>query len=67
MSDAEPKTPEIRIEPEPTPDELVAILIAMRPTTIDHVEEPPVSRWAQAARREQLRSPWDDVDRGWNR
>ncbi len=67
MSDAEPKMPQIRIEPEPSPEELVAILTALQPVTVEDMQAIPASHWAQRARLEQLRTPWDESDRGWNR
>lgn len=67
MSDDELFVPRILIEPEPTQAELVAMLVSLRPAPIEEPEEPPPSKWSEAARREQLRCPLDDRRTGWNR
>ena len=69
MSDDECLLPRWLIEPEPTAAEFVALFTAMR--TKMAIEQPndeiTKSRWAQTARREQMRTSLDDTGNGWNR
>ncbi|MCC6674165.1 MAG: hypothetical protein IT339_03150 [Thermomicrobiales bacterium] len=67
MSDDETVCPSLLIEPEPTPLELVAIMASLRPTREPETENQPISKWAEIARREQIRLPLDDRRTGWNR
>ena len=69
MSDDEKMIPRWTIQPDPTAEELVAILAAMHWGA--RIETPPEqtseSRWSQTARREQLRAPLDEPGNGWKR
>lgn len=60
----------INVDPEPTPEEMVAILEVVRRILADDEPRPAggenESRWALAARREGLRPPhWPPQSRMW--
>jgi hypothetical protein len=59
----------LQIEPEPSPLELVAILQALGRKMEDRTlsDQPARSRWAEEARREQLRLLLDELRSGWSR
>lgn len=67
MSDEEPFFARLLIEPEPTQEELLAIMYSTRPPAEDLPEETPRSRWTVTGRREQLHRPLYDRRGGWNR
>lgn len=68
MSDATDLTLRLTIEPEPTAEELVAILTSMQSTAGEpDVDKTNVSRWEETARREHLRHPLTENWNGWNR
>lgn len=68
MSDAADPTLRLKIEPEPTAEELVAIMASMQSTAGEpDLATTKVSRWEETARREHLRHPLTENWNGWNR
>lgn len=67
MSDDGFELPRMAIDPEPTGEELVAIIVSMQANESGEPDAPPPSRWKVTARREQMRRPRDDRRTGWNR
>jgi hypothetical protein len=67
MTEDAPPVFRLKIEPEPTPEEFVAILTTLQRTEPEPESEAPPSRWAQIARREQLRTPLSESWSGWKR
>ena len=66
MSEDEPALTKLLIEPEPGPEELVAILHALRAASDEAPAPPARSRWIEVGRREQVHRPQDDRRGGWN-
>lgn len=66
MSEDESVSTMLRIEPEPTIEELIAIVRSLRPAVDDVPVSPPRSRWIESGRREQLHNPLFDRRGGWN-
>jgi hypothetical protein len=68
VSEEEQLALRISIRPEPLPEELIAILKSLQPAEQALPEQTQTpSRWAQAARREQLRLPLDETRNEWGR
>jgi hypothetical protein len=64
-----PRTPHLTVEPLPTPEEAVAIVVALHRhrRQLTTPREPP-SGWLRAARREALRPDWSARrGAGWGR
>ena len=69
MTADELEIPRWTIQPEPTADEFVALFATLRHAaeTESSTPESQESRWAQSARREQLRAALGETGNGWNR